>query len=96
MWLVLYFNLRYTLKFDYLLIQLTKYLPLAMKPLWKSHINFLIQIPMQKSIVNIQLTKKPALNGNHNKEYFDRHHFGHRGKGLKIVHTLFLCKTLSN
>ena len=78
------------------LVQLTNHLPLALKPWWKRHINLFKQVPIQKSIINIKLTKILPFHCSHCQKALDRNHFGNKGKGFNIINPFLLSEPFSH
>lgn len=60
------------------------------------HINFFLQVPMQKCIVNIHLVYFPLLNCGQVNQYSKFRTFRNRWKTLMEVNSFDLCKSLSH
>ena len=67
-----------------------------MKAWWKSHIDHFLQIPMEKSIIDIKLVKKLAFHNSNYKHTLHRYHFGNKGKCLNVIQALFLSESFCN
>ena len=55
---------------------------------WNSHVNFLNKVTMKKSVTNIKLSKRPAINSNQRKHNFNKNKFCYRRKSVQKVDNL--------
>jgi hypothetical protein len=60
------------------------------------HVDFFLQISMQKGGFNIRLMDLPFMGGSKGKNKVDGIHFGYRGKGFIIVNSFNLGKSFGN
>ena len=64
--------------------------------LWQIYVNFLIKIPMEEGIVDVQLLKDTMLSGNQSKEKSNSTKLSSRRKGLQEINSLSLSEPLGN
>lgn len=61
-----------------------------------SHINFFLQLTIEKCTLNVHLVKFPSKLSCNGKKKTNCAHLGSRSKSLLVVNTIPLCKTPSN
>jgi hypothetical protein len=72
------------------------------RPVWISkarrlaHINLLIKDTMQKSVLHIQLAKRPTTRNSQREEHTDGSRFHNWAEGVLIIKTIALLETLGN
>ncbi|KAL2656120.1 hypothetical protein AAZV13_04G103300 [Glycine max] len=70
-------------------------LPLSNKPRRLLHINLLLKITMEESILNVKLMKRPMTHGCHSKKQTNSGDFSHRRKGVTLIKAINLSITFS-
>jgi hypothetical protein len=65
-------------------------------PWRRLHVNLLMQLAIEKYVLNIKLRHKPVANRGHGKKSVHDGHMSHRCKSLIIITTLLLLETTSH
>jgi hypothetical protein len=65
-------------------------------PWRRLHVNLLMQLTIEKCVLNIKLRHGPVANRGHIKKSAHSGHMGHRGKSLIIVTALLLLEATSH
>jgi hypothetical protein len=65
-------------------------------PWRRLHVNLLMQLTIEKFVLNIKMRHRPMVNRGHGKKSAHSGHMGHRGKNLIIITALLLLEATSH